>query len=185
MEPGPLQSEAPNALLSESSRAGQLGRGHCWPPGPICMWGSVSRGKGRRGVNGVVATGTQPPHRHRCKPPQPAGQLNVNKVRVQSKPPAALCRSRCLRDPGDLPGQPRPPPPESERAAGAAAGSLRPQEGRGRCKVCGLSGQSGEGRGPALNTGGLSGPCGSSRRLATPVRCGLTRPSAASRVPPT
>lgn len=89
-----------------------------------------------------------------ASPPQPAGHLNVNKVRVQSKPPAVPCRSRCLRAPHNPPGQLRPPPPESERVARAAAGSLKPQEGRGgrsvlaaQCRA-GRGGVSTEHRGP-------------------------------------
>ena len=110
-----------------------------------------------------------------ASPPQPAG-LNVNNLRVQSKPPAALWGSHCLRAPRKPPGQLRRPPPESERAAGGSCRLTKAAGGRGGCRVrwplCRA------GRGVSTKHRGPLRP-----RLVVPVSCGLTSPSATSRVP--
>ncbi|CAI9173810.1 unnamed protein product [Rangifer tarandus platyrhynchus] len=68
VEPGPLQSEAPNALLRESSGPGS------WP-GPLlasrpCLhMGLCLTGQRLGGVSGVVATGTQPLTATAASPP--------------------------------------------------------------------------------------------------------------------
>ena len=111
-----------------------------------------------------------------ASPPQPAG-LNMNNLRVQSKPPTAPWGSHCLRAPREPPGQLCPPAPESERVAGDSCRLTKPAGGRGGYRVCWPL--CGAGRGSALNTGGLGGPglsCPSAVGSHRPLPCAECRP---------